>query len=48
MQLSQEYRPSFVSNEELIRLGSRFDGGYVVLKKQQKRNKLFSEFWDIR
>ena len=36
MQLSQEYKPSFVNNEELIRLGSRFDGGYVVLKKQIK------------
>ena len=52
MQLSQEYRPSFVSNEELIRLGSRFDGGYVVLKKQIKETNCLVSFgisdnWDF-
>ena len=52
MQLSQEYKPSFVNNEELIRLGSRFDGGYVVLKKQIKETNCLVSFgisdnWDF-
>ena len=29
--------PKFVNNNKLIRVGSEFDGGYVILKKSIKR-----------
>ena len=44
MQLSELYKPSFVSNNELIRLGSRYDGGYVILKKQIKETNCLVSF----
>ena len=52
MQLSELYKPSFVSNNELIRLGSRYDGGYVILKKQIKETNCLVSFgvsdnWDF-
>ena len=42
--LSNKWKPIYVQNSSLIRVGKKFDGGYVILKKFIKETSLLISF----